>query len=70
MTFSSDASAILLSWTGLSLDSIIEFLQDSIALFVGTAIYSIESMFPWILAVFAISAIVGFIVRGFMFFRT
>jgi len=55
--------------TGISLDSVVDYMSDLITLVIGTGLGVLQNLLPWILALVAIGAVVWFLYRAFKFFR-
>lgn len=68
-TIITSASSTFATTVGFSLASVVDFMVDLLTLTIGTGLSVLQSLWPVILALIAISAVVGLVWRAISFFR-
>jgi len=68
-TLIGNATTTFAATTGITLDSVVDFLTTQIVLVIGTGLAVLQALLPWIVALAAIGAVVYLLFRAFRFFR-
>jgi len=68
-TIINSATSTFATTTGFTLASVVDFMTDLLTLTIGTGLGVLEQLWPVILAIIAIGAVVGLIWRAISFFR-
>jgi len=68
-TIINSATSTFATTTGFTLASLVDFMTDLLTLTIGTGLGVLEQLWPVILAIIAIGAVVGLIWRAISFFR-